>query len=142
MPFRPHAAAVALAASLAAEAGAQPFDPGPPGISVGQSMSGAPIAGYRPPSPPLAIPNAPVFGDTVQERAYGRDYDDSYLHPRIVRPDADGTSSRLRAAEGRSTIEPDTAGDFARSDGSVINRSGVTRPISPPRRARIVREAR
>lgn len=118
---------------------AQPFDPGPPGISVGQSMSGAPIGGYKAPPRPLSIPNAPVFGDTVEERAYGRDYDNSYLKPRVRRPDADGTESRLRAAQGRSTIEPDTAGDFARSDGSVINQSGVTRPISPPRRARIVR---
>lgn len=136
-----HFAALAVATWLMpmATAIAQPFDPGPPGTSVGQSMSGAPIGGYRPLSRPLSIPNAPVFGDTVEERAYGRDYDNSYLRPRVVRPDADGNSTRLRAAEGRSSIGPDTAGDFARSDGSVINKSGVTRPISPPRRARIVR---
>ncbi|WP_294641130.1 hypothetical protein [uncultured Aureimonas sp.] len=131
--------ALAAAAPLAVPATAQPFDPGPQGSVVGQSMSGAPIGGYRAPSRPLSIPNAPVFGDTVEERTYGRDYDNSYLRPRVVRPDADGTSTRLRAAEGRATIGSDTAGDFARSDGSVINNSGVTRPISPPRRARIVR---
>ncbi|WP_279482027.1 hypothetical protein [Aureimonas sp. SK2] len=131
--------AALVLASTAGTALAQPFDPGPPGIVTGQSMSGAPIGGYRPVRPPVSIPNAPVFGDTVEERAYGRDYDDSYLRPRVVRPDADGSETRLRAAEGRSTVEPDTAGDFARSDGSVINKSGVTRPISPPRRARIVR---
>ena len=132
-------AALALAPLLAGPALAQPFDPGPQGAVVGQSMSGAPIGGYRAPSRPLSIPNAPVFGDTVEERTYGRDYDNSYLRPRVRQPDADGTSSRLRAAQGRSSIGPDTAGDFARSDGSVINQSGVTRPISPPRRARIVR---
>lgn len=141
MSIRSHAAFAAVAGLVlaAAPAVAQPFDPGPPGISVGQSMSGAPIGGYRPVRRPLSIPNAPVFGDTVEERAYGRDYDNSYLKPRVVRPDVDGTSTRLRAAEGRSSIGPDTAGDFARSDGSVINKSAVTRPISPPRRARIVR---
>lgn len=128
-------------ATLAAPALAQPFDPGPMGTPVGSSMSGAPIAGHQRERPPLAIGNAPVFGDTVEERTYGRDYDNSYLRPRVAKPDADGASTRLRAAEGRSTIEPDTAGDFARSDGSVINKSGVTRPISPPRRARIVKSA-
>lgn len=119
-------------------AGAQPFDPGPMGTPTGSSMSGAPIGGFRPSRPPVAIPDARVFGDTVEERTYGRDIDDSYLKPRIPRPDADGSETRLRAAQGRSTVEADTAGDFARSDPSVINRSGVTRPISPNGRARIV----
>ncbi|WP_062210191.1 hypothetical protein [Aureimonas sp. AU12] len=130
----------ALVTSLAAAgaANAQAFDPGPMGTPVGSSMSGARIGGSKPSRPPLVIQNAPVFGDTVEERTYGRDYDNSYLKPRIPRPDADGSQTRLRAAEGRSTIEADTAGDFARSDPSVINRSGVTRPISPNGRARIV----
>ncbi|WP_156421271.1 hypothetical protein [Aureimonas sp. AU40] len=121
---------------------AQPFDPGPPGTPVGSSMSGASIAGAPKVRAPLAIPNAPVFGDTVEERQYGRDYDNSYLKPRIPRPDADGTSTRLRAREGDPAIGPDRAGDFARSDGSVINESGVTRPLTPPRRARIVPNAK
>ena len=123
---------------IGSTAKAQPFDPGPPGTPVGSSMSGAAIGGSSKVRPPLAIAPAPVFGDTVEERTYGRDYDNSYLKPRIPRPDADGTSTRLRAAQGRSTIQSDTAGDFARSDGSIINKSGVTRPIAPPRRARIV----
>jgi len=127
-----------LVLGAAVPVAAQPFDPGPMGTPVGSSMSRAPIAGHRAVAPPLAIPNAPVFGDTVEERTYGRDYDNSYLRPRVARPDADGASTRLRAAEGRSSIQPDTAGDFARSDPGVINRSGVTRPISPPGRARIV----
>ncbi|WP_182086888.1 hypothetical protein [Aureimonas sp. ME7] len=132
--------AIVIAPCLGTQtAGAQAFDPGPRAAVPGGSIAIAPIGGYRRPAAPLAIPNAPVFGDTVEERRYGRDYDDSYRRPRVVKPDVDGSSTRLRAAQGRSTIEPDTAGDFARSDGSVINRSGVTRPIAPPRRARIVR---
>ncbi|WP_156417985.1 hypothetical protein [Aureimonas sp. AU4] len=123
---------------LATPALAQPYGFGPPGTPAGSSMSGARIGNYRSPRASVAIPDAPVFGDTPVERAYGRDVDDSFLRPRVPRPDADGTSTRLRAAEGRSTLQPDTAGDFARSDPSVLNRSGVTRPISPPRRARIV----
>ncbi len=128
----------ALSALLRGAAMAQPFDPGPPGTPVGSSMSGAVIPGAPRVRSPLAIPNAPVFGDTVEERQYGRDYDNSYLKPRIPRPDADGSSTRLRAREGDPAIGPDRAGDFARSDGSVINESGVTRPLTPPRRARIV----
>lgn len=131
---------LALCASLLSASGAfaQPFDPGPPGTPVGSSMSGARIGGAPKTRAPLAIPNARVFGDTVEERAYGRDYDNSYLTPRIPQPDADGSSTRLRAGEGRPALDSSRAGDFARSDGSVINKSGVTRPISPPRRARIV----
>ncbi len=127
-----------LVASVSGPALAQPFDPGPPGVPVGSSMAGAVIPGAPKLAPPLAIPNAPVFGDTPEERRYGRDYDDSYLRPHIPQPGADGSETRLRARAGRPDIRPETAGDFARSDGSVINRSGVTRPISPPRRARIV----
>ncbi|MBB3950687.1 hypothetical protein [Aureimonas jatrophae] len=123
---------------LATPALAQPFGFGPPGTPAGSSMSGAQIGNYRSPRAGIAIPDAPVFGDTPVERAYGRDVDDSFLRPRVPRPDADGATTHLRAAEGRSTIRPDTAGDFARSDPSVLNQSGVTRPISPPRRARIV----
>lgn len=122
----------------AAPAMAQPYGFGPPGMPAGTSMSGAQIGNYRSPRAGVAIPDAPVFGDTPVERTYGRDVDDSFLRPRVPKPDADGRTTRLRAAQGRATIGPDTAGDFARSDPSVINRSGVTRPISPPRRARIV----
>lgn len=117
---------------------AQPYGFGPPGLPAGTSFSGAQIGNYRSPRAPLAVPDAPVFGDTPVERAFGRDVDDSFTRPRVPRPDADGAQTRLRAAEGRSTIRPDTAGDFARSDPSVLNQSGATRPISPPRRARIV----
>lgn len=130
--------AALLAAASAGPARSQAFDPGPPGTAVGSSMSGARIGGHRPVRTPFAVPNAPVFGDTVEERAYGRDYDDSTLRPRVPRPDADGASTRLRAREGSSVIRPDTAGDFARSDPGVLNRSGVTRPIAAPGRARIV----
>ena len=141
--FAPPFALGLCAALLPASAAlAQPFDPGPPGTPVGSSMSGATIAGAPKTRTPLAIPNAPVFGDTVEERAYGRAYDNSYLRPRIHQPDADGSSTRLRALEGSSTLDSTRAGDFARSDGSVINKSGVTRPISPPRRARIVPNAK
>ncbi|WP_019998057.1 hypothetical protein [Aureimonas ureilytica] len=141
LPLRRLLALLGLALLGSGAARAQPFDPGPPGTPVGSSMSGAVIPGAPRVRTPLAIPNAPVFGDTVEERQYGRDYDNSYLKPRIPRPDADGTSTRLRAREGDPAIGPDRAGDFARSDGSVINKSGVTRPLTPPRRARIVPNA-
>jgi len=131
------AAAISVLTAVAPLA-AQPFEAGPPGTVVGSSMSGAPIGGYRPSRPAVAVPGAPVFGDTVEERSWGRDYDDSHLRPKVPRPDADGAETRLRAAQGRSTIQSDTAGDFARSDPSVLNQSGVTRPISPSTRARIV----
>ncbi len=98
--------ALAAAAPLAVPAAAQPFDPGPQGSVVGQSMSGAPIGGYRAPSRPLSIPNAPVFGDTVEERTYGRDYDNSYLSP------------ARRAARRRRNLDAPARSGRARDDRS------------------------
>lgn len=117
---------------------AQAFGPGPMGTVPGSSMAGAPIGGSPRLRPRNQIPNAPVFGDTVEERAYGREFDDSYLRPVVPRPDLGGDETAIRATRGRSTVEQDNAGAFARSDPSAINQSGVTRPIAPPRRARIV----
>ena len=116
---------------------AQPFDPGPAGTPVGSSMAGARIGGA--PAVPTRghIPNADVFGDTVEERTYGRDYDNSYLTPDVPQPDADGTETELEATRGRSDLNTGNAGAFARSDPSVINESGVSRPALGGR-ARIV----
>ena len=127
-------------ALIAAPAVAQPFDPGP-GISVpGSSMAGARIGG-APQKPVVGIRNAPVFGDTVEERYYGRDYDDSYLRPKIPR-NANGTGeTERRAIEGNSRLDGIGAGTFAREGPGAIGSSSVTRGRSGgPHRAIIRRD--
>ncbi len=128
---------------LGGPAAAQPFDPGPAGTVVGSSMSGARIGAGRAPLAPR-IPGAEVFGDTVEERTYGRAFDDSYLTPEVPRGRSE-TPIELRATEGRSELNGINAGAFARGQAD-IGTSSVTRPslggrriIAPEGRARIRR---
>ena len=123
--------ALAVTAMLAPSAFAQPFDPGP-GISVpGSSMSGARIGGAPPKLKTRKIPNAPIFGDTVEERAYGRDYDNSYLTPKIpTGRTSDRDSIERRAHQGDPGLDPGRAGSFARSGPGAIGSSEVTRDRS------------
>lgn len=107
---------------------AQAFEPGPPGTPTGSSMSGARIVGAPPLPRGNRIPNARVFGDTAEERAYGRDFDDSYITPPVPRGIGKAPANAARA--GRSDIDPARAGDFARSGPAAIGRSPVTRGSS------------
>ena len=131
----------AVAAVLATETVAQPYEPGPLGRVPGSSVSGMRIDGAPRVRRNVDIPRAKVYGDTVEERAYGREFDDSYLRPKVVQPRA-APPVELRATEGRSDLNTINSGVFSRSDPGVISRSGVTRPqLKPPRvkdRARIV----
>ncbi|MCQ8783188.1 hypothetical protein [Mangrovibrevibacter kandeliae] len=118
------------AALLIAEpALAQAFDPGPPGTVVGSSMAGKRIGPYTPRTQPR-IKGARVFGDTVEERAYGRDYDDSYLTPEIPVFRSQSDRDALRASQGRSRLDDASAGAYARSGPSAIGGSAITRPGS------------
>ncbi|MEX6508250.1 hypothetical protein [Jiella sp. M17.18] len=120
---------------------AQPFDPGPPPGVPGSSMSGMTIGGAPPQPDGVRIRGAHVFGETVEQRAYGRDYDDSYLHPDIAggkRGKAPTTEER--AMEGRGDLNGVNAGSFARGGPAAIGRSTVTRGRSTgPHRAIIRR---
>ena len=119
---------------------AQAFGPGPAGTPVGSSMSGLRI-GPQKARRPHGIPNADPFGDEAEERAFGRDYDDSYLRPRIGRS-RDPVSNEERATEGRSDLNDVNAGAFATEGPDAIGASPVTRPSlrggSRGGRARIV----
>lgn len=133
-----HAAAASILAilicALAAPTAAQPFEAGPPGTVVGSSMANLPLAG-RPSLGTPTIPNARVFGDTVEERVWGRDFDDSHLTPEVRRaPSAPPIA--LRAYEGRSELDAARAEAFARSGPTAIGRSSVTRPNLGARRLR------
>lgn len=130
------AATLLVLAGFSAEAGAQAFGPGPPGIAVGSSMSGKRIVGAPRATGGPRIPNADVFGDEVEERRFGRDYDDSYLRPEIRTFERDSSTER-RAIEGRSSLGGVGAGVFARDGATGIGRSAVTRPSSSGR-AKIV----
>ncbi len=127
---------------LPASAFAQAFDPGPPAAVPGMSMSGLPIVSV--PTPPAGprIPGANVFGDTVEERAYGRDFDDSYLRP-VVPRFGRGTNgpNELRAMEGRSDLNSVNAGAFARSGPTAVGRSAVTRGRTPGSHRAIIRRS-
>lgn len=127
------AAVVLLAGATAAPALAQPFESGPPGTVVGSSMSGARIGG-APAVGGRRIQGADVFGDTVEERAWGRDYDDSHLRPTVRRPEPDEVPTELRAREGQPALDPLNAGAFARSGPGAIAGSAVTRPSLGGRR--------
>ncbi|HEY9055742.1 MAG TPA: hypothetical protein VIN77_01190 [Aurantimonas sp.] len=130
-----------LLAGAPAPVFAQAFDPGPMADVPGMSMSGARIVGAPPPAGPR-IPGAKVFGDTIEERAYGRDYDDSYLRPIVPRfgQGAD-VPIELRAMEGRSDLNSLNAGAFARGGPSAIGRSAVTRGSSSGSHRAIIRRA-
>ena len=112
---------------------AQVFAPGP-GYSVpGSSVSGMRIDG----APPklhgnVRIKGADIGGDTVEERAYGRNYDDSYLRPTIPSGRvARQPSGQKRATEGRADLNGINAGEFARQGPNAIGRSEVTRGSGP-----------
>ncbi|HDZ75634.1 MAG TPA: hypothetical protein ENH55_23280 [Aurantimonas coralicida] len=134
--------ALLAALLLPAPAFAQAFDPGPMGDVPGRSMSGLPIVGAPRPSAGPRIPGARVFGDTAEERAYGRDFDDSYLRPVVPRfgRGAD-VPSELRAMEGRSDLNSVNAGAFARGGPAAIGRSAVTRGRSPGSHRAIIRRS-
>lgn len=132
--------ALLAALLLPAPAVAQPFDPGPMGDVPGMSMSDLPIVGTPPPPAGPRIPGAKVFGDTVEERAYGRDFDDSYLRPVVPRLGRGANvPNELRAMEGRSDLNSVNAGAFARSGPTAIGRSAVTRGRSPGSHRAIIR---
>ena len=94
-------------------------------------MSGARIVGV--PERPKGIEGARIFGDTNAERRFGKPYDDSYLRPKVIRPEA-GNSAARRAVEGRSDLNGISAGTFARDGATAIGRSSVTRGRSEGRR--------
>ncbi|UIJ72298.1 hypothetical protein [Aurantimonas sp. HBX-1] len=107
---------------------AQAFDPGPIGSVPGSSVSGMRIDGAPRRAAGPRVPGADVFGDTVEERVYGKDYDDSYLRPVVPRGGAaSGATIERRATEGRSDLNDINAGDFARSGPNAIGGSAVTR---------------
>ncbi|MBB4003315.1 hypothetical protein [Aurantimonas endophytica] len=107
---------------------AQAFDPGPMGSVPGSSVSGMRIDGAPRPAAGPRVPGADVFGDTVEERVYGKDFDDSYLRPVVPRgsSEANRDSIERRATEGRSDLNDINAGDFARSGPNAIGGSAVT----------------
>ena len=106
------------------EVSAQPLGPGPAGTLPGTSMADLPIIGA--PRGVPGIPGAKIFGDTNAERRFGKPFDDSYLRPKIVRPDA-GNSAARQAIEGRSDLNGVSADIFAREGPSAIGGSAVTR---------------
>ena len=136
------AGAPAIALILLANAAqAQIFAPGPGSSVPGSSVSGMRIDG----APPklhgnVRIKGADIGGDTVEERAYGRNYDDSYLRPTIPsgrvsrRP-----STEERATEGRADLNGINAGRFARQGPNAIGSSQVTRGSGPSSGRAIIR---
>ena len=96
----------------ASPAVAQPFDPGPRISVPGSSVSGMRIDG-APKRPTRGIPNAPVFGDTVEERAYGRDYE---LKLRA----SERLDSELRVEQVRVGANPGPASCRSRPSDSEI----------------------
>lgn len=126
------------------EAGAQAFGSGPPGTPTGSSMSGARIVGQPKPSQGRRIPNAKVFGDRAEERAYGKDFDDSYIRPKVRTGIRSGRSNEETATQGQSNLDGVNSGAFARQGPTAIGRSAVTHGSSRGShggRARIVRPA-
>src|SRR3954469_13819101 len=98
---------LALALTLGVgDAAAQAFGAGTPGTPVGSSMAGAPIAGAPILPRGHQIPDARVFGDNAEERAYGQDFDDSYITPEVPRGIGRAGSNAARARAGRSNIDP------------------------------------
>ncbi|HEX2017781.1 MAG TPA: hypothetical protein VGO17_02470 [Aurantimonas sp.] len=119
--------ALLAALFLPSAALAQAFDPGPIGGVPGGSVSGMRIDGAPRPATGPRVPGADVFGDTVEERAYGKNYDDSDLRPVVPRNGQEGGAIERRATEGRSDLNDINAGDFARSGPNAIGDSAVTR---------------
>ncbi|SMC36594.1 hypothetical protein SAMN06297251_101405 [Fulvimarina manganoxydans] len=116
------------------ESAAQPFGPGPAGTLPGTSSTGQRIVGAPPPpSSGLRIPNAEVFGDTVLERQYGREFDDSYLKPKVPQPQA-GNSATEQAIQGRSGLSNPAADFYSRQGPSAIGGSSISGTESRGRR--------
>lgn len=113
--------------AIAAPALAQPFGPGPAGTVIGSSMADIPI-GRTPAVGANRIQGAELFGDTAEERAVGRPYDDGRRNLRVRRTDPEGAPIELRAVEGRAVLDPLNSGVFARSGPTAIGASPVTRP--------------
>lgn len=139
---------VMLFASLplaGAEAFAQPYGAGPAGSIPGSSMAGR-VRGVPRPDSGVRIPNADVFGDEFEERAFGRDVDDSYLRPKVGNRNQRSRSIEERATDGRSELGTINSGAFARQGPGAIGGSSVTRGANSGRvphlgrggRARIV----
>ncbi|MEF2553022.1 hypothetical protein VQ042_16910 [Aurantimonas sp. A2-1-M11] len=120
---------------------AQAFDPGPMGDVPGSSASGMRIGGGQPAPAGPRIRGADVFGDTVTERAYGKNFDDSYLKPRVPRPGSGEPqpSTAERAVEGRSDLNGLSADSFARQGPNAAGRSAVTRGRSAGSHRAIIR---
>jgi hypothetical protein len=118
---------------------AQAYDPGPMGDVPGSSASGMRIGGS--PAAPTGprIRGADVFGDTVTERAYGKNFDDSYLKPKVPRSRGAQPSTAERAVEGRSDLNGISAGSFARQGPGAVGRSAVTRGRSVGSHRAIIR---
>ncbi len=118
---------------------AQAYDPGPMGDVPGSSASGMRIGGS--PAAPAGprIRGADVFGDTVTERAYGKNFDDSYLKPKVPRSRGAQPSTAERAVEGRSDLNGISAGSFARQGPGAVGRSAVTRGRSVGSHRAIIR---
>ena len=136
------AGAAAVFAMWAGVAEAQIFAPGP-GYSVpGSSVSGMRIGGAPPKAPGnVRIRGADIAGDTVEERAYGRNYDDSYLKPAIPSGQVSRQSStEERATEGRADLNGINAGQFALHGPTAIGRSAVTRGSGPRSGRAIIRK--
>lgn len=122
---------------------AQAFDPGPRGSVPGSSVSGMRINGAPTPNAGRRIRGADVFGDTVEERTYGRNYDDSYLKPRVPRPNGDETEASIeeRAVEGRPDLNGISAGAYATQGPNAIGRSEITRGSSVGSHRAIIRRS-
>ncbi|MDY8109017.1 hypothetical protein U0C82_07655 [Fulvimarina sp. 2208YS6-2-32] len=103
---------------------AQPLGPGPAGTLPGTSMADLPIVGAPRTRP--GIPGAEIFGDTNAERRYGKPFDDSYLRPKVIRPDA-GNSAARQAILGRPDLNGVSAEIFAREGPSAIGGSAISR---------------
>lgn len=76
--------AILTTMALSGTALAQPFGPGPIGApassAAGMRIDGAPTINRG-----VDIPSPNLFGDTPEERYYGRAYDNSYLRQNIPR---------------------------------------------------------
>ncbi|RFC64171.1 hypothetical protein DYI37_07385 [Fulvimarina endophytica] len=124
-----------IALTLASAATAQPYGPGPAGDLPGTSMADLPIVGA--PQRVPGIPGARIFGDTNEERLYGKPFDDSYLTPKVIRPDVGNSASR-QAIEGRSALGGVAADLYAREGPAAIGGSAITRGQS---QGRVLRRA-
>lgn len=128
-------------AFMTTAAQAQIFAPGP-GYSVpGSSVSGMRIDGAPPPARGNErIRGSDIGGHIVEERVYGRDYDDSHLKPAIPKGQVSRPlSTEELASEGGAKLDGINAGVFARQGPNAIGRSEVTRGSGPASGRAIIR---